>query len=398
MSVFLSSDISDALNYVLNDLENIISAGQNSFLYPEKNKILLKTDIQVCINKKYENDLKNAIHKVLIDHCFQAEKFSPGGFTKTLELISKNIKNDNDDKKQLVFYPKIEDLESIVLKNSKDKFLSNLIFEAVKLAGFGGRISIEKSSNDFVSVEAIEGYVFKHRYLGLSPIRLIKPKVICIDGYVESVSEINMLFEGAVETKEQILLICRGMHDDVLNTIKVNRDRATMWVYPIIINFDLDGINTLADISVVSSTNPVSCNLGHLISSIKVSDAVQIDEATIVSDSISIKNAKSNSAVNVHVKNLLEKAKNSNEDIETVLMSRIKSLFGNNVIIRLVDDSSYVQKSQFIDHTLRSIKSMLDFGVIIDDDDVKLNATLLFSDELSKKFISYMQNLGAVIC
>jgi len=398
MSVFFADDIRLAVCDVIQDLKNIISIESNSFLQSEKEKVLLKTDIQACVNKKYENELKKLIHKILVDYCFKAESISPGGFYLTLELISKKIvHNDFFEEELPVLCPKFEDFSSLILNETNDKSLVDLTLEAISLAGFAGKITVEKSSNDYNSIELIEGYTFKHKHLGLSPTRLTKPKIILIDGYIESVSEINMLFEGAADTKEQILLVSRGMHDDVLNTIKVNRDRSTMFVYPVIINFDLEGINTIVDMSTVSLTNPVSCNLGELISSIKISDAVQLDEVTIIHDSIVIKNARSKRNVSLHINNLLQKVKTSNEDIENLLISRIRSLSGTNIVIRLVDDSSYVLKRQFIDRSLRSVRSMLDYGIVLKNDKVMLNATLQISKKLSEKFLLQIKNIGATI-
>ncbi len=399
MHVYLSNDVKFAVEEVIKDLKRIIHVDNNSFLRSEKNKILLKTDIQECINKKYESELKNLIHKIIIEHCFKAENISAGGFFLTLDLISKNIFEEKKIDLDSTFFSKFEDFNSLISRRTDDLTLIDLISQAISLAGFTGKITIEKSSNFYNSVELIEGYTFKHKGTGLKPLRLVKPKIILIDGYIESVSEINMLFEGAVETKEQLLLVCRGMHDDVLNTIKINRDRSSMFIYPIIINFDLDGINTIVDMSVASSCNPVSCHLGELISSVKISDAVQLDEVFIISNSITIKNKKSKKNVNVHVNNLLEKIKSSTQnDVGELLVSRIRSLSGNNVVIRLSDDSTYILKRQFIDNALRSIKSMIDYGVIIQNNQVELNATFQAANELSKKFFSQINNIGAAVC
>jgi chaperonin GroEL (HSP60 family) len=334
-----------------------------------------------------------------MDHCFYAERLSPGGFQKTLLNVMSLVNGiENHSSEVQIFHPRLNDLEVLIENTVREKSISKLVIEAIRLAGFGGKVSIEKSVNSSTSIELIEGYMFKHNPVGLKPVKLTKPKVVCIDGYIESVSEVNMLFEGAVETKHQLVLISRGMHDDVVNTIKVNRDRGTMFVYPIIINFDLDGINTLADISTVVGTNPVSCHLGELISSIKISNASDIDEAIIIGNTITFKNSRTRNNVNVHVRNLLEKSNTSNIDIESLITSRIKSLTGSNVVIRLPDDSSYVLKSQAIDHVLRSVKSMLDYGILIQDGKIELYATTNISREISTKFFEQINHLGAMIC
>ena len=398
MAVYLRNDVSSAINDVLFEMNRVVSYASESVLKSEKGKILLKTDIQTCVNYKFDDDLKRSIHKILMDHCFYAERLSPGGFQKTLLNVMSLVNGiENHSSEVQIFHPRLNDLEVLIENTVREKSISKLVIEAIRLAGFGGKVSIEKSVNSSTSIELIEGYVFKHNPVGLKPVKLTKPKVVCIDGYIESVSEVNMLFEGAVETKHQLLLISRGMHDDVVNTIKVNRDRGTMFVYPVIINFDLDGINTMVDISTVAGTNPVSCHLGDLISSIKISDACDVDEVTVIGNSLTFKNSKTRSNVNVHVRNLLEKAKTSNFDIESLVTTRLKSLTGSNVVIRIPDDSNYVLKSQAIDNVLRSIKSILDYGILIKNEEIDLYGTSKSSLELSNKFFKQIMNIGSII-
>ena len=373
MAIYLRSEILSAVNEILNEMN--VNSLMNSVLKNEKGQILLKTDIQTCLNHKFNNSLKTIIHKILMNYCFYAEKISPGGFRKTLMNISTLMSGmENDTFKDYVFHPKLNDLKKLIEDSINEKSIANLVIEAIRLAGFGGKVSIEKSVNSSTSIELIEGYIFKHKLTDLKSIKLIKPSVICIDGYIESVSEVNMLFECFAGTKQQLLLISRGMHD-----------------------FDLDGINTITDISIVAGTNPVSCHLGELISSLKDSNAVEIDEAVIIGNSLTLKNSKTRRNINIHVKNLIEKRRSSNVDIEDLITTRIKSLTNNNVVIRLCDDSNYVLKSQAIDHTLRSIKSMLDYGIIIQNEKLELNATVNSSNELSKKFVQQMLNLGSAI-
>ena len=401
MSVLLRDDVLHAINDVINQLNFIIASIPNdSSLKSKKEKIELNTDIQTCINYKFKNNLETNIQKILIDYCFKAERFSPGGFKKTLDLIEKlskkNLIDENDN--NVVCYPTLNDLEKIIPNFCNNDTISKICFEAIKLCGFAGKISIEKSLNSISSIEMIDGYSFFHEPNDNLSVKLIKPQVLCIDGYIESVSEINLLFEGAVELKHPLVLITRGMHDDVINTIKVNKNRGTMFVYPIKIPFDISGINTIVDISTVIGRPAISCDLGQLISSTTINDSIQVDEIMISSNSLLIKNPKTRNNVNVHVKNLIEKMNKSVEDIESLLSSRIKSLSGNHVVIRLPDDANYIQKSQMIDYVLRSIKSMLDFGIIINhDENIELYGSYQIAKQLAKKFHDIVSNINAFL-
>jgi chaperonin GroEL (HSP60 family) len=398
MSVFLNEEVSLKISYVFKKLKEIIENSKNS-ISSKKEKVLFKTDIQACLNYKFEDALEESIKKIIIDHAFKAEQLSPGSFKETI-LISNDLlmnENRNEHDVKVSFHPKLEDLKKIIDVFSTDEVVSALCFEAINLSGFGGKISIEKSLNSETSVELIDGYSFKHDNLGIHPIKIKKPRIICIDGYIESVSEANLLFEGAVQLKHPLILVCRGMSDEVLQTIKVNKDRKTMFIYPIKIPFDLQGINTIADISTVIGLNPVSCNLGDLISATKIEDSVEIDEIFITGNSLIIKNSKTRKNVNLHLRSLIEKRHSSNVDVEELLTVRIKSLSNNCVIIRLPNDSKYVSTSQSIDYVLRSVKSMLDYGIFFDNNKIKLYGSRQFSIDMSKKLYSLIKNIHAFL-
>lgn len=398
MSVLLNEDVSKKIFYVLEKLQDIIDNTKDSTINFEKNKVIFKTDIQTCINYKFEDGLETSIQKMLIDHAYKAEKLSPGGFSKTITFSNFILKKqDFSFDVESVFHPTIDDLKELVHLFCKDENISSLCFEAIKLAGFGGKISIEKSLNGSKSIELIDGYVFKHDPLGLHPIKVKKPRVICIDGYIESVAEVNLLFEGAAQLKHPLVLISRGMHDDVLNTIKVNRDRGSMFIYPVKIAFDLNGINTISDLSTIIGIPPISCNLGNLISSTKIDDSIEVDEVLISGNSLTVKNSKTRHAVNLHMKTLIEKRETAENSVEELLTSRIKSLSGSCVVIRLPDDSKFITTSQTIDHTLRSIKSMLDFGIFFKDDEINLYGSYKFSKELAEKFCFLINNVYAYV-
>ncbi len=389
MTIFLKKEILESFKEVCDDLRNFLNTEKVLFL--EKDQVLLKTSFQGIFNLKYSNQLKLAIHRLIIEHCILSEKISPGGFDFTLHRI---LNSNLDDKTRSSNKATLNDLKKIIFSQTKDdNTLSNLLFDAVLLAGFGGRISVEKSSNNFTSIEAIDGFTFKVKTFEEKPIKIVNPRVIVIDGFVESVSEINLLLEGASSTKHPVILIARGLHDEVLNTLKVNRIRGAIEVYPIVVEFNLEGINKLNDISIACSASLFSSNLGQLISNISIDDARKVDEISIYVNSICIKNQSSKSDVNSHIKFLLSKREES-KNVEEIYEDRIRSLSANNVIIRLPDTSDFVVKRQSVDYCLRSIKSMIEFGVI---NDSKLYGSYVSSNLYSKLFFEKLNSLGAVI-
>jgi len=389
VAIFLKKEILESFKEVCNDLRNFSNTEKVLFL--EKDQVLIKTSFQGIFNLKYSNQLKLAIHRLIVEHCILSEKISPGGFDLTLHKIVSSDLNNLDKASNKAT---LNDLKNIIVSQTKDDdFLNKMLFDAVLLAGFGGRISVEKSSNNFASIEVIDGFTFKVKTFEEKPIKIANPKIIVIDGFVESVSEINLLLEGASVTKHPVVLITRGLHEEVLNTIKVNKIRGVIEVYPIVVEFNLEGINKLNDISIACSTSLFSSNLGQLISNISIDDAKKIDEISIYVNSICIKNQASKSDVNSHIKFLLSKREES-KNVEEIYEDRIRSLSSNNVLIRLPDTNDFVVKRQSIDYCLRSIKSMIEFGVL---NDSKPYGSYVSSNLYSKLFFEKLSSLGAVI-
>ena len=88
------------------------------------------------------------------------------------------------------------------------------------------------------------------------------------------------------------------------------------------------------------------------------------------------------------------KKSDSSPGAEEVYEARMKRLADNKCIIRIPDSSSFIADSQSIDYCLRSIKSLLDFGIC---EDGEIFATKKVSQKFSKKIFNTIQNLGAVI-
>ena len=388
MPIFLEKEILESFNDVCKDLRNFLNVEKVLFL--EKNEVLLKTSFQGIFNLKYLDLLKSSIHRLIVEHCILSEKVSPGGFDLTLRKI---VNLDLNNRQRLSKKASLDDLRNIIISQTNDATLSNLLFDSLLLAGFGGRITVEKSSNDLASIEVIEGFTFKVKTFEEKPIKILNSRVLVIDGFIESVSEINMLLEGASSTKHPLVLITRGFHEEVLNTIKVNKTRGTIDMYPIVVEFNLEGINKLNDISIACSSSLFSSNLGQLISNINIEDAKKVDEVSIYVNSICVKNLASKNEVNSHIKFLLSKREES-KNVEEVYEERIRSLSSRNLIIRLPDSRDFVVKRQSIDYCLRSIKSMIEFGVI---DDFKLYGSYVSSNLYSKLFFEKLKSLGAIV-
>lgn len=236
---------------------------------------------------------------------------------------------------------------------------------ALDLCGFGGRIFVEKAVGSQPSVELITGFTFPLQPVYPVQAQLTEPRVACIDGFIESVSEIHALLTSLVDSKSTALLFVRGLHDEVRHTLKVNHDRGILKVYPFIVPFDLEGINTLADLATLSNGDVTSSTKGQLISLLTVSDLPVIEKATVYNDRVVIVNKSSRQRVKSHINALKAKRDTySDESLTRLIDLRIRSLSPNQVMIRLPDNERYAVDAQSIDQALRNVRSMVDHGTL----------------------------------
>ncbi len=337
-----------------------------------KDRPLVHTRMQVVFNTKHPEEFDRAIHEALMTHALRAEKLGPGGFDRTIELVLEKLgalegrRLRPQPKELLPRAATAADVQRIVQVHTSraGARTTAMLQRALELAGYGGRVIIEKTPSATPSVELVRGYTFDLVQVLPIDASFIKPRVFCIDGYVEEVSEVHHLLEAAAEAREPCVIFLRGMSNDVKHTLKVNYDRGSLRVLPIGVPFDLEGMNSLVDLSVIAGCDLVSSLKGDLISSIKFHEAPCVDQVTVFRGKTIVANASTHGQVAAHVNNLRRRREEEQVDDKGRLFDkRIKSLSPNHVIILLPDDKDYVVCSQAIDNALRAVKSAVDFGV-----------------------------------
>lgn len=413
-NIHSSGDITKAFNNVFVRLSDAQKRINSFVLVQHDSGILLHTKLQAIFNLKFQHPAEKLIYEIIVTHALKAEKIGPGGFDKCIENLLDILKKSNIREPNFMYRDFLEvtlgsrtndsiatldDLtwviDSIFLSDRcKEKYL---LEEALKLSGFTGRIVVEKSINQ-CSVELVRGYTFNHAPIWFSNVRLENPHVICIDGFIETVSEIHKLLEDSNKINEHVLLFVRGISEDVKHTLKVNYDRGTLKIIPIIVKFDMEGMNSLNDISISSGTRLISSNLGDIISNVTIADSSKIESAIVYPTKVLILNSKTSKNVDIHVQFLKNKrADEKIEDVQKLLDIRIRSLSPNHVIVRLVDDKNFIASSQSIDYVLRMYKSLIELGTITIDNKKWLTATYVASHLHANKCYETITSLGSII-
>lgn len=274
---------------------------------------------------------------------------------------------------QKSFVPTEQDLNDICNVICDSPLLARVVMEAVTLSGIDGIIYIEDSKQPNFTIERKIGYSFN-----VKPNRLFfttnqkswerrNVRVFLVDGFIEKVSEIEQILNGAYKEKQSTVIIAKGFAEEVLATLKVNMDKELMDVIAVLIPSELEYINTLNDIAAVTGANIVSSLKGDMLCTQKWEELVEVDRVRCIQGQIVIEESKTKANVSIHLKNLLEKRVNATvEDIADLLDKRIKSLCGDSVCIRLPDTTEIENNATRVklDVALRTIKSTINHNMI----------------------------------
>ena len=360
---------------------------------------VIHTQLQLLFNLKFPNQVDKRVYELIMTHATTVEKIGPGGFSTFLGQLHHLLGGSTVGTDSILpRHATASDVRRIVDQFSEtggDRTAA-MLWQALELAGFGGRIIVEKTTSSVPSVELVRGYTFELQQFLPIDFNFLRPRITCIDGYIESVSEIHHLLEAASSAKEPCILFVRGLSEDVKHTLKVNYDRGSLRVIPIGVRFDLDGMNTLVDLSTITSADLISSLKGDLISSIKFEELPSVDQLTMFKGKVVVTTSRNARSVKAHVQNL--KARRASEetidDVGKLLDKRIKSLSPNHVVIRLPDDKDFVVNSQSIDYALRAVKSAVDHGIAANGN---LAATEMSSRHHARKCLETLKDLGGVV-
>lgn len=341
--------------------------------------------------------VERTLYMLLFQAAYQAELLSSGSAYLTVrfanELIEQLFKTGDvlggNEVELLAAFEKITEsykkkvcdasevmtqssMEEEVSKTCDDPVLSKAIWEALSVSGLEGKIHVEDGTLSNYVVEQKSGYYFDV----LKPFKFMLPpsgiweandaKVMLVDGIIERVSELDKILNGAMETQIPLLLVAHGFSEEVIATIKANVDYHKFNIMPVRLTTDLDSLNVINDIAVVSGCDVISTLKGQMVCFTEFGSLALVEKIRLSSQELCIENAKTRRAVSEHLRALLEKRQSNHqiEDISDLIDRRIQGLISASVILRLPNmtaaqrDSTKVK----IDTCLRNAKTLLNYG------------------------------------
>jgi hypothetical protein len=360
-------------------------------------------EVSIAQGSSFDVKTNDAIHarlrEMILSFATNAEVIGPGSFTHVIKNAIEQRGDVSTWRNAIdggATRPTLLDVEWLINELNLGN-LRHAFEEAVNFAGFAGRIKVEQTSHHLPIVEKSRGYTFDVNVNSTFIGKFRDVRVVAIDGFLEHESEVHGLLESSHNAKEPFLLFIRGMSQDVEHTISVNWQRGTLRAIPIIVPFDVDGINMINDIAVVCGTDVISSHKGQLISAVKYSDLSYVPEVDVWANRITIINAATRVAVNLQIQELRRKRSDVKDELTSLYDKRIKSLSPGLVTIKIPDGVMFRCNRQRVDFALRAYRSLVNHGTVIVNDEKMLLDTAVAVTTYAPKLVAALDDLGAVI-
>ena len=339
------------------------------------------------------NRTENIFKQIVISHVLKCEKTSAMSSSTMIKMLIELIKkSDNltnlgakDSEKTIrkdveqIFVaiqekmsrPTLKTLENY-LRINFDKTTSSLVLESLKASGMSGKITFEHSNIPKPIIESNTSYIFEiepdPNLLLQADFTLSKKdvSVLCIEGFIEKVSEIDVILSSLAERKGNAVIVCLGYSPEVVSTIIANNRRGTFNVMLCKPSQEEEAINDIFDLSAASGSCFYGFQTGTISTSFSIDHLDNINEEVVISENkISIKSSISRNSANLRAEKIREQLGESDLK-DDYLKRRITSLTSSQVKINLPNKTSQEKFSQIekIDTALRCANAITRFGII----------------------------------
>ncbi len=351
-----------------------------------------------CIRAVYETIPESAERNLLLKCMLDAENMSAGGSYALLLHLSGVI----NDFEIVGLRFSLNDLQ-LALSGFVGKMASNIVSDAIKIAGRNGKIFLDSSEPQKSEISfGTQNCKWAPPESFFTTIKLPKIsvqncRVAFIDGIIESVSECHKIFQWSYDEKTPVVIFARGFAEEVIATAGVNIQRQTAQVVPILISFDEVGVNSFGDIASCFGSDVISADKGQLVSSLDLNQSIKVDRITVTSKSCEIE--FHNNLVDSVVERLSKKLSAAEAGQSDLIKKRIDALGTGSVTIKIGTDQKNlagIQKDR-VDFGIRFVKSCLSHGIIDINGKIMPSIAVKNGIKCSNSFIDILSNCGAAL-
>ena len=204
------------------------------FNYKQKACTAKPADIVRVLSEWSQNDLVDlTIRNIIVDTILSSENKQIGsGLICAMALISSCEEYGQFYKTRATREDIHDSIDYMVGKG----IVSTVTKEIIKTGTLGTSLTFPESFNRHFTIETDTSVKI---YGGVSPMfenlpshKIESPFIICVDGVIESLGEIDSILQTAAETKSYVILCASGFHPDVVYTLSENWKEGRLKVFP----------------------------------------------------------------------------------------------------------------------------------------------------------------------
>ena len=324
------------------------------------------SSLQLFERVVWKDDIERSIATVVLRSAFDAEVALPGSFSTFIETVDSGLEHPPlSPQIGVVKVRKVRshELSKIIDDVTQRRMSRDIVKECIHLVA-GGRVVIERGTQLRPVIDIVSGHTFDV-YTTVKG-ELTNPKFVVIDGYIESVGEIHHLLQRCSETLDPLVLVTRGYADDVVSTLAHNLNENRIAVAACVVPYDLEGANTLVDISTAMGGDVTSSVRGDLISAIDYDSLPRSARARVGGNRLIVNvnhTQQSRLRLESHMSAISDKMSTVDPSIHRLYESRLRSLCDVMARVLLPDTIDFPTLSLDIDRGLRAAGSALRSGV-----------------------------------
>lgn len=341
---------------------------------------------------------ENPYKDILFNYLIKSENLYPGSSyyvaEKLLDIINGNNKKNNKIKTETNILNFKKYLDNI----STSKEYSDLFLNILKFSGPDATLSCKPTNNIETTIvkknntkfnisihESFRGIYFSNQQ------ETTKQFITAVmDVYIEKESEIMSLVNYGHEQKMPVLLICRGISDYAVSSLKNIILRNNVFIYPYIAKFNNEDPFLLKDISDALEASLFALDAGDSLYS-GIVEKTSNKKLKIKSNSIEIFNINKSL-----IKKINDQIKDSDPELRKYLIKRKNRVSPNIVEINIPKDQ--IKFISEIKSLIRCYNNCILFGLIKDENEnIYSYKEDVITEKLSTNLYKTLLNIGYTI-
>lgn len=335
---------------------------------------------------------------ILLNFFKKSEKINPGSSYYLSKLI---VESYFKNKKKLNF----EDIQKNI-ENTKKYFNTvtskdylEMFFEIIDFSGPDATLVCQKTNNSKIKVSKYNSSFFnieidpRFRDIFFKNNKEMTKTFITVvlDAYIERESEIMPLIEKSIKDKLPVLLVCRGISDYAVKSLREIMVKNKAYILPYTSKFINDDPFMFKDLSEALQVDIISAEFGDIVSK-AVIEKNKLKSLKVSPEKIYFSNVSKNL-----VEKINKKLNETNEQsLKGYLIKRKKRLSSNVVEINI--PYNMTQFLYEIKNLILCYNNILIYGLVKDSNgQIRIKKEIEYNNILSNNFLKTFKNIGFVV-